>query len=87
MGAVISAQTLSLQKCEIFVHLLSLPLSISHYGRVPANELQVLVDTTQVVLSVTHPGTCVSQALTVVPDISVHNLFLQAVVDVAAPSL
>ena len=87
VGAVTSAHTLSLQKCDILVHLLSLPFRISHYGKVPANELQVLVDTTQVVLSVTHPGTYVSQALTVVPDISVHNLFLQAVVDIAAASL
>ena len=53
----------------------------------PANELHVLVGTTQVVLSVTHPGTYVSQALTVVPEMSVHNLFLQAVVAVAPTSL
>ena len=86
-GAVTSPQTLSLQKCDIFVHLLSLPLSTSHYGSEPANELQVLVATTQVVMSVTHPGTYVSQALTVVPEISVQSLFLQAVVEVAAPSL
>ena len=68
------------------MHLLSLPLSTSHYGNEPTNELHVLVDTTQVVRSVIHPGTYESHALTVVPEISVHNLFLQAV-DVAAPSL